>query len=241
MRCRIAGHCLDQGGEKGTAILEPGRHDMNDALVPLDAAADQDQPGGHDDGTITLERFRPDHRVGDAGFVLDRHEHDALGRARPLADENDARDRDEGAVAQLRKVGAGVHAFGRETRTQELHRVGLQREPQGLIVADDMLGERHRWQLHGGLGAGVARLAPGKERQWRGVRQRLHLPEGLAPVEPHGAESVGGGEPLERVEPDAGAGVRCSKGGKGGTREQGPGIRGSEGGFRFQVAGFRGR
>ena len=50
----------------------------------LHAAADRHIARAEHDGPHALEHFRPHDDVGDRAFVLDGHEHHALGRARPL-------------------------------------------------------------------------------------------------------------------------------------------------------------
>ena len=57
-----------------------------------------------------LEHLRPDDEIGDAGLVLDGDEHDALGRARPLADQHEAGGLEPAAVAGLHRLGAGDDA-----------------------------------------------------------------------------------------------------------------------------------
>ena len=82
------------------AINELSRNHMNDVLVPLDHAVDQHQPAAHDHLAVALKHFRPDHHIGNAGLVLERHEHHPLGGSRPLADQHKASDLDTGSVLQ---------------------------------------------------------------------------------------------------------------------------------------------
>jgi hypothetical protein len=56
---------------------------------PLNAAVDADHAGAEHDAPVFLKYLYPDDEIGDAGFVLQRDEHGALGGARPL-------DRNEG-------------------------------------------------------------------------------------------------------------------------------------------------
>lgn len=57
---------------------------------PLNAAVDADHAGAEHDAPVFLKYLYPDDEIGDAGFVLQRDGHDALGGARPLADESEA-------------------------------------------------------------------------------------------------------------------------------------------------------
>ena len=119
--------------------------------MALDAAGDVDEPCAHHDLAKAFERLGPDDEIGDAGFVLDGHEDDALGGARPLAHQHDAGDRDAAAVLDSLQLGAGAHPLGAQAFPQEAHRMGFEGQPGRLVIGDDMLGEGHERKLHGWL------------------------------------------------------------------------------------------
>ena len=66
---------------------------MTSALFADDHALVRGEALGRDDG------------VGEAGLVLERDEHEALGGARALADDHDAGDADAPAVGDVRQIG----------------------------------------------------------------------------------------------------------------------------------------
>ena len=80
--------------EEGREILQPLRHDMDDALLRLKPSPHPQQPGAEHDGAEALEDLRPDDDVGDARLVLERREDHARCGARSLADEDEAGDGD---------------------------------------------------------------------------------------------------------------------------------------------------
>ena len=125
------------------AVLQPLGNDMNDVLVALDAAMHHDEPRAHHHFAHPLQHLRPDHRIGDAGLVLDGHEHHACGRAWALAHQHHAGDAHARAVARALQIGARENAFARDARAEEAHGMGFERKPQGAVVVHHMLRERH--------------------------------------------------------------------------------------------------
>ena len=88
---------IGQPAQQRREIVEPFGDDMDDALLVLQLTGDADQPRAEHDRAKGLECLRPDDGVGDAGLVFQRHEDDAVGAARPLADEDDAGNGDSAA------------------------------------------------------------------------------------------------------------------------------------------------
>src|SRR3954453_5826975 len=89
-------------------VLDAARDDMNDVavLVALDDAVHRHQPRPHDDLALPGEHVGPDDEVGDSGLILDGDEDDALGAARPLADQHQPGQRQALAVADgLERIG----------------------------------------------------------------------------------------------------------------------------------------
>ena len=115
--------------------------------VTLDDAVDRHQPRAHHDLALLPEHVGPDDEVGDPGLVLERDEDDALGASRPLADQHQAGNRQALAIADRFQPVGGDEFRLRIMLAQEGHRMRLQRQPDGLVIVHDMLGERHRRQL----------------------------------------------------------------------------------------------
>ena len=101
---------LADAGQLGRQIGELMGDEMDDLALALDAAAHGDHAGAQHDAAVFLEHLRPDHQVGDAGLVLDRDEHDALGDAGPLADQHEAGRLQPAPVAGVHRLGAGDDA-----------------------------------------------------------------------------------------------------------------------------------
>ena len=80
-------------------------HDLFRAA--LNVAFDQHQPRAHHLLAEALHHLRPHHDVGDAGFVLQRHEDDALGAARTLPHQHHAGAADALPVAGMADRCAG--------------------------------------------------------------------------------------------------------------------------------------
>jgi hypothetical protein len=96
---------------------------------------------------ILLEDARADDEVGDAGFILEGHEHDARGGARPLPHQHDASD---GNVFALRPA-AFILQFDRlmnpallHSRAKERHRMRLERQTKGRVIIDHLARRRYR-------------------------------------------------------------------------------------------------
>ena len=196
-RRRAARVIRRQQVEPAGQVLQPVGDEMDDVGGALDAAPDHGEARAEHCLAVALQHTGPDHDVHDAGFVLQRHEDDPAGAAGALTDQHQA-----GGGRALPVPGAG-DCLGRERAplrqagAQEGERVCPEREPERPIVLDDLLAGRHGGQ--GGqrlraLGRSSRRLEEGKRRRFG---ERARLPERLAPVEPHGAEGVGGGQRLD--------------------------------------------
>ena len=82
---------LAQMAQHVGVVLEPDGDDVDHRFVMLDHAVDDHQPRAHDDAALRREAVGPDDEVGDPRLVLQRDEAHALGAARALADEDQAR------------------------------------------------------------------------------------------------------------------------------------------------------
>ena len=67
-------------------------HDMGDIVGRLHAPSHMQDAGAHHDRAEAFEHARPDDQVGDARLVFHGHETHPAGRARPLADKDEAGD-----------------------------------------------------------------------------------------------------------------------------------------------------
>ena len=95
--------------------------DMDDLAFALNTATDPQHACGKDCAALLLIDGWPNDEIGDAGFVLDRDEHDSLGGARPLSQEDKAGDLDPAPVPRLHGLIAGDTALAPKLFAQEEH------------------------------------------------------------------------------------------------------------------------
>ena len=107
-------------------IFQLARDDVDYAiiLVLLDDAVNAHQPRAHDDLALLREDVGPDDQIGDAGFILQRDEYDALGASWPLADQHQSRDRQPFAVTDGLELVGGNELQTRIMLAQEAHAEG---------------------------------------------------------------------------------------------------------------------
>ena len=84
------------------------RHFLRTAL---DIAFDQNEASAHHLFAEALHHLRPHHDIGDATFVLQRHEDDAVGAARALPYQHHAGAADEEPVIAVTDVPTGNNAL----------------------------------------------------------------------------------------------------------------------------------
>jgi hypothetical protein len=101
--------------------------EMHNIAFTLDASVDANHSGGQNDAPISLEHLYPHHQIGDAGFVLDRDEHDAFGGAGPLSDEDQAGYLRPCSVARLHRFSAAHDASAMKIRAKEGDRMTAER------------------------------------------------------------------------------------------------------------------
>src|SRR5690606_11644964 len=77
-----------QGAEEEGQVFQPFAHDMGDAALALDPAADAQKSRLQYRLAIFPDDVRPADQVGDPGLVLDRDEDDAARRPGLLADQH---------------------------------------------------------------------------------------------------------------------------------------------------------
>ena len=147
---------------------------------------DDHQPRSHDDAALGRETVGPHHQIGDPGLVLQRDEAHPLGAPRALPDQHQPGQRHPPAIAQRAQFARGDEPALRIMIAQELHRVRLQAQPHGLVIAHHMLAQRHRGQSHlDRLPAFVARLGRGEQGQVGRIPQRARIPQRGAAIELH--------------------------------------------------------
>ena len=100
--------------------------DMDDAVVALQLTLDQQKALARDGEAFALEEVRRKNDIGDAGFIFEREEDEAFGRAGTLAG-NDATGRAHanrvGALREFRgRPDAFLHAAGRGDRPSDADR-----------------------------------------------------------------------------------------------------------------------
>nr|CAD5259422.1 hypothetical protein BOSE7B_140008 [Bosea sp. 7B] len=86
------------------------------------------------DTAIFLEDRLPDHEVGDARFVLDRHEHHAFGRAWSLSYEHQVSYIDPTSIMGGDRIGAGHNPPALEFRSRECNWMLAQSRPDVAIT-----------------------------------------------------------------------------------------------------------
>src|SRR3546814_15430639 len=89
---------------------------------------------------VRLENLEPDDALRDMGPVLERDEHDALGRSRLLAHEHDAGEIDPAPVLHAVQFLAADHLARAQLVAKEGERVGAQRQARGTIILDPPIG-----------------------------------------------------------------------------------------------------
>jgi hypothetical protein len=78
------GAVLGQLRQPGGQIFQLFGHHMDHAGFRLDPSAHRDIARTQDHRPHAFEYFRPHDDIGDRAFILEGHEHHAVGRARPL-------------------------------------------------------------------------------------------------------------------------------------------------------------
>lgn len=71
MRHRKRDVAVTDAGQFRRQVGQMPGDEMHHLAFPLDPALHADHAGGQDDATLPLEHLRPDHEIGDAGFILD--------------------------------------------------------------------------------------------------------------------------------------------------------------------------
>ena len=170
----------------GREIEEFAGDDVDHLAFPLEAAGHAKHASPQHDAAEPVENLRPDHEIGDAGFILDGDEDHPLGRARTLAHQNKARRLHPAAIG----AGDGIPARN-ETSLAQVFPQGRRadgraasarhdRNPLHHLAARPSSGAaqspaRHCSGKSGGLPFGCG----GKERQ-RLIPQPLQRPERCA-------------------------------------------------------------
>ncbi len=146
------------------------------------------------------------------------NEDDALGRARPLADQDEPGDIHPPPRLHLIQRRRLDDAEIAQVPAQKGDRVRLQRKGQEAIVVHHLLALRHVGQRAGLRGAGPA-LGECKERQvLHRLVQPLHRPERGAALETHVLKGVGIGQPLQGAAGQAAALAQIVQRAKGAAR-----------------------
>lgn len=78
-------------------------------------------------------------------------EHDTLGGARPLADEDDAGGLEPAPVASFHRLGAGHDVPASQIRAEEGDRVVAQAQADMAVILDDLATGGHRPERADGL------------------------------------------------------------------------------------------
>jgi hypothetical protein len=191
---RLAGLVIGREARQfGRAIHDLRCHQVDDAfLALLDDAAHFHQARCHDGGAIFLEVGGPEQHVGDASFILQRHE-DRLALAGALANQDDAGHARGAPIGQIGKGGGAENAFRLEERAQEGHWIRLQGQTRHLVIGGNLFGQRHHGKRGIVLSRQFARIGGG-EKGKRVLRRAADFPQRIAPAEIERAKRIGIGE-----------------------------------------------
>ena len=119
---------------------------MHDLAFAFHFAVDGHQSCAEQLAPLPIADVAPDDYIRRAGFIFERHEHDAAFRVGPLASDDDARDAREPSMRCLRDVLRRHHASGAQLTAQQRERMAAQREAQATIIGDDVLSFAWRWK-----------------------------------------------------------------------------------------------
>src|ERR1700749_2294987 len=114
-------------------------------FAPLYLALNKKQPATHHLLSELIENRRPDHNVANAGFIAKRDEYNA-GSPRHLSYQHHA------CAHRALRISCGVdfraaeNTFAAKQLSQELHRVALERQADGLVIREYMLACWHQRQ-----------------------------------------------------------------------------------------------
>src|SRR3546814_21117567 len=119
---------------------------MDDLALALDLAAHPHHRRAEYGAAVRLENLGPDDEIRDMGLVLERDEHDALGRSRLLAHEHDAGEIDPAPVLHALQFLAADHLARAQLVAKEAERVGAPRQARGTLILDPPGAFAHRPQ-----------------------------------------------------------------------------------------------
>ena len=86
---------------------------------------------------------RPHDDVGDAGLVLEREEHESLGRPRPLTRDHHPRHAHDPPLPRAAQVDGAQNPAHREFLAPERHRMPPNGQPGARVICDEALGFGH--------------------------------------------------------------------------------------------------
>ena len=141
--------------------------DRGHAVLVLQHAVDDQERLLDDDEAIAREEIGADDDVGDAGFVLEREEDEALRGAGALARDDHAGHADAAALPRGAQIGRAQDAAHRQLVAPQRHRMAADGQPRAGVVGDEPLGLGHRLQRTLGL---IDRKKPRRPQSSQRVR-----------------------------------------------------------------------
>lgn len=117
--------------------------DGGDAVLLLHEAFDEEERRADDDEAVVVEEVGADDDVGDAGFIFEGEEDEALGGAWTLTGDDGAGDADAASVADAAEVDGAEDAAEGEVGASEGHRVGTDGEAGAVVVGGDAFEGGH--------------------------------------------------------------------------------------------------
>jgi hypothetical protein len=129
-------------GQFGREVGELVRNEMHNLAFSLNAATHGKHACG-EDNTAPFEQFWPYDEVGDAGLVFDGDEHDALGGAMSLPDEDDTGRLEPFAVAGVHGLATSDNAASSEIGAKKRHWTGTQSQAYMPIILEHFAAGGH--------------------------------------------------------------------------------------------------
>jgi hypothetical protein len=144
-------------------VLQVLDDDMDDAVAPFQAAADQPGVAVAGDAVKPLPDVFVHDQIDDARFVFQRHKRDAFARARALTHEDHPGNFDLAVVRELCQTFCWDDTEAIERLAVKRHRMRSERQAGGLVIGDHFFLDRSRHQS----GRPLRRLVQRVGQRWK--------------------------------------------------------------------------
>ncbi|MNL41275.1 hypothetical protein D3C87_1636770 [compost metagenome] len=157
---------------------------MHHLTLPLDLAVNTDHAGRQHHAPVFFEGFHPQHRIGDARLILQRHEDHPLCRAGALAHQHQTRRFQPCAITGAHGLRTGDDTAAGKIAPQECHGMFAQRQSDMAVILNYLTTVSHGPERDGGflklIHHGIFPTGGGGEKRQRLIPQGLDGPERLA-------------------------------------------------------------